>query len=744
MNKKDYLKIYKLLKEKASIIYRRKEENKNKHDNLMPYIIFYLILDMQSDHKNKEIRETRIYKYLYKINKKNESITILMKIKKFFNDKEKNLGKEDKDILKKEEILNVLNQLLLYNIYYKNYNLTKKEDIYLRRNIKNIDFNINYKDNDKYYTSLFNNFLNKKEFFIKNIKFSNLNIQINKNKEETEVPKAISISNNNKMNSYKNLDSIEFFNNCIEKNIYINNLKLNYFKNKKNEYLNDFTINDSEIHEILVEDKIINSNYEIKLKGYSKNFSFKVDKIINSNIKIKNKIIKEYDYQLKIQKLELKFKESKNVGIDLSDTNLPKYITINAEKRMSEFNEIDFSKSTIKDGSEGCVSIKNIKAKELSFELTKLNSSLFIDNINILNKLDLSETEINDGSNGFSIRNSKIKKAFLYKIKNKYNIELRRNIFDDLYLSSASLGFFKKNNQFENLEMSNNENCRFEIKECEITKLLTLNNIKFYGEIFEIKNNTEIKRIEMKNFNLLNKNNILLEDNNINSLTMEINNIENMNGLSFRGSIFKGGFNIENKKFYCVPDLTNIKYENEISLSELKVKITDREKDKDRLRKLKAISEENKDIESTLYFNALEMSLKKENKLMFLYSYFSDYGRSISRPFFAWLSTNFIFAFIYYAFLLWHSAYKSFYHSEIINIFSTLKFSFLNSVSFGQILRNPNKMFFEYFYNKPEGSFNLLVDMPWHHMLAIKFHILLSAVFIFLMLLGVRNRFRIK
>ena len=153
MNKKDYLKIYKLLKEKASIIYRRKEENKNKHDNLMPYIIFYLILDMQSDHKNKEIRETRIYKYLYKINKKNESITILMKIKKFFNDKEKNLGKEDKDILKKEEILNVLNQLLLYNIYYKNYNLTKKEDIYLRRNIKNIDFNINYKDKNKYYTS---------------------------------------------------------------------------------------------------------------------------------------------------------------------------------------------------------------------------------------------------------------------------------------------------------------------------------------------------------------------------------------------------------------------------------------------------------------------------------------------------------------------------------------------------------------------------------------------------------------
>ena len=503
MNKKEYLKIYKLLKEKASIIYRRKEENKNKHDNLMPYIIFYLILDMQSDHKNKEIRETRIYKYLYKINKKNESITILIKVKKFFNDKEKNLGKEDKDILKKEEILNVLNQLLLYNIYYKNYNLTKKEDIYLRRNIKNIDFNINYKDNDKYYTSLFNNFLNKKEFFIKNIKFSNLNIQINKNKEETEVPKTISISNNNKMNSYKNLDSIEFFNNCIEKNIYINNLKLNYFKNKKNEYLNDFTINDSEIHEIIVEDKIINSNYEIKLKGYSENFSFKVDKIINSNIKIKNKIIKEYDYQLKIQKLELKFKERKNVSIDLSDTNLPKYITINAEKRMSEFNEVDFSKSTIKDGSEGCVSIKNIKAKELSFELTKLNSSLFIDNINILNKLDLSETEINDSSNGFSIRNSKIKKAFLYKIKNKYNIELRRNIFDDLYLSSASFGLFKKNNQFENLEMSNNENCRFEIKECEITKLLTLNNIKFYGEIFEIKNNTEIKRIEMKNFNFI-------------------------------------------------------------------------------------------------------------------------------------------------------------------------------------------------------------------------------------------------
>lgn len=661
-----------------------------------------------------------------------------MKVKKFFNEREKNIGKEEK-ILKKEEILNILNQLLLYKIYCKNYILTKKEDIYLRRNIKNINFNINYKNNDKYYTSLFKDFLNKKEFFIKNIKFSNLNIKTNGNEKESST---ISISNNYKVNSYKNLKNIEFINNNIEKKIYINDLILSGFKSINNKYLDDFIIYNSEINEYYIADEVINRNYKVILKGYNENFYFSVNKVKNSNIKIKNKIIKEYDYQLKIQKLELKFKESKNVNIDLSDTNLPKYIKINAEKGVSEFNRIDISKSTIENGVKNCVSINNITAEELLFKETKLNSSLFIENVNI-NKLDLSETEIRKDSNGFCIRNSKIKNAFLYNVKNKYNIELRRNVFEDLYLSSVNLGFFKENNQFEQLEIGVNENCRFEIKECEIIKLLTLNDIKFYGEIFEIKNNIEIKRIKIKNFDLLNKNNVLLEDNNINSISMKINNIENINGLSFKGSIFKGGFNIENKEFYCVPDLTNIHHNNEISLSGLKVKITDPENDKDRLRKLKAISEENKDIESALYFNSLEMNLREKNILIFLYSSISNYGRSISKPFFAWLFNNFIFAFIYYVFLLWHSAYKSFYPSDIINICSTLKFSFLNSVSFGQILRNPNKMFFECFYNKPE-RFNLLIDMPWHHIFIIKYHILLSAIFMFLMLLGIRNRFRIK
>ena len=94
---------------------------------------------------------------------------------------------------------------------------------------------------------------------------------------------------------------------------------------------------------------------------------------------------------------------------------------------------------------------------------------------------------------------------------------------------------------------------------------------------------------------------------------------------------------------------------------------------------LKTLSINSNNHFGSLKYFAIESQAKaatgtpSEKVTNFFYKSISNYGRSISRPFFAWLSTNFIFAFIYYAFLLWHSAYKSFYHSEIINIFSTLR-----------------------------------------------------------------------
>lgn len=798
MKKEDYINAYNKLEKEAINIIHYKNENKEFNDNILNYDNFMgyfkfnnihikneiiyknkkkvnldlimfpsilrhlILLSKTEEEKEKNIEKTRVYKYLFEMNKKYNSILLLKEVRRYFEIKFKNTSKVESFITKKE-IYNFLNQIFLYQLYFKNYKINKKEYVYLKNNIKNIEFNINYKNNNKYYNSLFKFLFNKKEFFIENIKFSNLNIE---NKNEENFTMAI-IGMNKK---YKNLKKIEFEKNNIEGNIFIKGIDLIDFKSNSNNYKGNIKIYDSKINDLYInENEVQSGNYEINLNEYNNNLYFEIKKINNTNLIIKNKIkektlkekiklriknlnnkVKKEECKIlnnkinKMQKLELIFLESENVNIDLSKSNLSKNITIKAKKGNCKFNKIDISKSIIKDGIEGCVSISNIIAEELSFESTNLNSSLRVEYVNI-NKLSLKNTKIKEDGKYLRIENSKIKSADFERFENKYNIKLYRNIFEDLKLDRASFGYFKENNEFEQLEVGINENCKFEIKECEITKLLTLNNMIFYGEIFEIKNNTEIKRIEMKNFNLLNKNNILLEDNNINNINMKINNIENMIGLSFKGSIFKGGFNIENKNFHCVPDLTNIKYENEISLHAFKVKITNNLKDKDRLRKLKEISEKNQDIEQTLYFNGKELETnKKIYCIVKLYKKISNYGYSIGKPFFCWIMNNIIFSFIYYVFLFWNSANKSFYPSDIINYCNTLKFSFLNSVSFGQILRNPNKMFFEHFYNKPEGTFNIVVDMPWHHMIAIKFHILLSAIFIFLMLLGIRNRFRIK
>lgn len=122
--------------------------------------------------------------------------------------------------------------------------------------------------------------------------------------------------------------------------------------------------------------------------------------------------------------------------------------------------------------------------------------------------------------------------------------------------------------------------------------------------------------------------------------------------LSFKHSQFDKSFDISCGKINCIPDLTSTKVSNQVILSDFnysfnregqwyKKKAVD-EKDSARLRRLKEIAENNKDHAAALRFHADEMRAKRWHEMGFgtsvldmFFSGLSNYGQSIARPFVA-------------------------------------------------------------------------------------------------------------
>ena len=525
---------------------------------------------------------------------------------------------------------------------------------------------------------------------------------------------------------------------------------------------------------------------EIFLKHDIEKINFTATSFKNSNIKIESKIENLILQQSeiintsiylnktkKLQQLNLKYAEMKT-DIEYDKNNKQ------TESSITGSNLIIINNQDKEDREEECIinsflNLENFKIIKSNINIQnnkfkKINTNKLIvkddSNVNIVNNeigFNSEEDEFNNLKEMIFDENTKIKfnNNKIYNDTDFYNSTFPK----ETIFTNNKFGIFEKEEDknreiiliFKNSKFKGNidfSQCIFNVRRKDIQK-----NYSGMVDDIDVAYNDDIdfRNILVEGNFIFNDIRIINENIKINFENSNFNNafyfkyknkeyekfIKNIKELNLRGCNFKKNVEII-QKYNCVPDLTNINHHNELTLSGIEVKITEPEKDKDRLRKLKAISEENNDIESALYFNSLEMSLREKNLLMFLYKLFSNYGRSISRPVSAWFLFNLIFAFVYYVFLLWNSVDKGFYPSGIINYCSTLKFSFMNRISFGQILRNPNKMFFEHFYNKPLNEFNLLIDMPWHHIFIIKFHILISAVLIFLVLLGVRNRFRIK
>ncbi|MGF1732138.1 hypothetical protein [Photobacterium kasasachensis] len=220
-----------------------------------------------------------------------------------------------------------------------------------------------------------------------------------------------------------------------------------------------------------------------------------------------------------------------------------------------------------------------------------------------------------------------------------------------------------------------------------------------------------------------------------------LSNTESLEQLSFKYSNFEKSLDISGN-FNFVIDLTNIKITNQVSVANLKCKLNRTNGicrkaidpvDATRFRRLKEISDSNKNHEKALYFHAQEMKAKRWHEIGFFpslldksFSAICDYGSNISRPFIALIANIFLFSLIY----------SHLPKIKSSSFWDALIFSASNSFSFIPISRGARNTGLEILFGG-NGEYGY-----WIYSI-IGLQSILSLTFIFLIGLGLRNRFRI-
>ena len=128
---------------------------------------------------------------------------------------------------------------------------------------------------------------------------------------------------------------------------------------------------------------------------------------------------------------------------------------------------------------------------------------------------------------------------------------------------------------------------------------------------------------------------------------------------SLRHCTFQKTLDISDNHFHCVPDLTNTKLTNQLSLDRMTCQPTVNEndefdpKDVERLCRLKELAENNKNHHQALEFHAQEMRVKRQEHSILArwldvgFDCVSEYGQSIARPCAYLVGSIILFAFLY-------------------------------------------------------------------------------------------------
>jgi hypothetical protein len=227
----------------------------------------------------------------------------------------------------------------------------------------------------------------------------------------------------------------------------------------------------------------------------------------------------------------------------------------------------------------------------------------------------------------------------------------------------------------------------------------------------------------------------------------QVKGVSQAKTISFKNAIFESSFDISNIKLGCVVDLTGTKFTNQVSIAGLECSIQrvcsflSKDKlDSERLRRLKDISKTNNDHIGALRFHADEMRAKRWHYglagksfletigvsiIDTMYDWSSEYGQSISKPILWLLLLVSIFTTKYAAL-----AQKAFEFSDVSNL---AIFSLGNSLPFIPISKLAREAKIKgLFGGTPPELYDLMMLQGG-----------LSFIFIFLIGLGLRNRFRI-
>jgi len=226
-----------------------------------------------------------------------------------------------------------------------------------------------------------------------------------------------------------------------------------------------------------------------------------------------------------------------------------------------------------------------------------------------------------------------------------------------------------------------------------------------------------------------------------------IEDIKDAREITFRHAMFESSFDLSNIKLNCVIDLTGTKLTNQLSIAGLECNIqrtrflpSKNKEDSDRLRRLKDICTTNNDHLAALRFHASEMRSRRwhhstgspsipstiaASLLDIAYDWSSVYGQSIIRPFLWLLLLISLFA-VKYSELI----QKTHTLPELVNL---MLFSIGNSLPFIHLSKLAREAKIEeIFVNTPPNLYDWLILQGS-----------LSFIFIFLIGLGLRNRFRI-
>jgi uncharacterized protein YjbI with pentapeptide repeats len=226
----------------------------------------------------------------------------------------------------------------------------------------------------------------------------------------------------------------------------------------------------------------------------------------------------------------------------------------------------------------------------------------------------------------------------------------------------------------------------------------------------------------------------------------ELRNIVEMDDLNLKGASFENALSIVNVHVWSIPDLVNTKLSNQLSLHSLSCELNCKRylgifqkavdtDDIERGNRLKELAEDNKHHSMALHFHAIELRAKRwqsqsyfrSSMMDLLFDKLCNYGQSVSRPLTIWVMLT----------ILCAIAYGALFKTPLTTLkqgADALIFSFTNSLPFLNTANEGRKAMEPLFESGTITSFVLPLMMIQG---------VLSVLMLFLLGLGLRNRFRI-